>query len=182
MAAKRFGRLVLLVVGLSILLAMWGCATTAPSEKGPLVIQYNPWKQRKGTAGMPAPDPGIGSGDRRFQAIQGTFEIPAQEGKTKAAGDWVLFDGNGNFECGPQFHPHALEWSDGPPQGYLVGFYVVDGGALRLAFCEGSFAEARYPSAGSQKSISTITFNRKTYRLEKSWGAPSAVDRATKEE
>jgi hypothetical protein len=176
MPAKRFERLMVCGVVLSMGLVMIGCATTGPSKDNAMIIHSNPWKQRKGTAGTPPPDPSIVPGDRRFRSIQGTFIVLPQKNQARDIDDWVNFDGDGNFECGPHFHPHIMALSDGWPKGYLTGFYVVDGEALHLAFCEGSFAEAHCQDIGTGNSISAIVFKGKTYRLKTDSGArPSSV-------
>jgi hypothetical protein len=169
MAPKLSEQVVVWMAVLSVGLVMMGCATMGPIDDDSMVIKYNPWKQRKGTAGAPPPDRSIEPGDQRFKAIQGTYGILTQNDQVGDGDDWVVFDGDGNFESGPKFYPHAIAWPDGPPKGYLTGFYVVDvhDGVLHLVFCINSFTEAHYQSVGSDSSLPTIAFNGKVYHLKK---------------
>jgi hypothetical protein len=155
------------MVALSVLMLIGGCTTGASSTDHTIVIHHNPWKQRPGNAGLPPPQPSPTAKDQRFNELRGQFAAIVPEGAMGDAEDWVVFDGDGNFKCGHDFHPLAVDLSAPPGRGYLQGFYMFDGAIVHLAFGQGSFKKARVSTSELEPGINRFSFNNKTYSAAK---------------
>ncbi|MEJ2641753.1 MAG: hypothetical protein P8010_19480 [Desulfosarcinaceae bacterium] len=149
----------------TVVIFLGGCASLVSTADPTMIISNSPWKQRPGTAGAVGPQPIPNPQDTRFKGISGQFVADEAHLDSGTGEDWVTFDGDGNFRCGPRFHPLAEGMRPPLGKGYLQGFYMFDGQVVHLAFCQGAFRKATVIHKPVAPGVERLQFNDKTYTV-----------------